>query len=99
LRSRDYENFLLYKKYKQQFIENKGKKWKVNKDYIENFISTNPEFYYTYWLIGDYYKGNEKDFAMALKYYQTALAKEVPRDNEIEYLKKAVQTCNENLLQ
>jgi isopenicillin-N N-acyltransferase-like protein len=101
LLSKEYQNFLLYKKYKKAFIKNRKKR--SQKDVItttpdfSEFIESNPEFYYTYWLLGDYYKLDEKDFATALKYYEIALTKEIPRDNEIDYLNKAVQECKDKL--
>ena len=67
--------------------------------FVEDFIKSNPEFYYTYWLLGDYYKFNRKDFGSALKYYEIALTKEIPRDNEEEYLKKAILECKAKMQQ
>ncbi|HVD97128.1 MAG TPA: C45 family peptidase [Cytophagaceae bacterium] len=95
LLSSDYQNFLTYKQYRKTLIENRGKDWRVKEPYIKEFENTNPEFYYTYWLIGDYYRFNEKDFATAVKYYEIALTKEVPRDNEIAYLEKSIRVCKE----
>jgi len=105
LLSNEYKNYMLYKEYKKHFLLNKqGKNIDKNPSLIftpeiDTFIATNPEFYYTYWLVGDYYKFNKKEYAIALKYYEIALAKEVPRDNEIEYLNNAIKECKEKTIQ
>lgn len=96
--SKEYKNFLIYKGLKKTFQENKNKLLPILGDfYINNLIASNPEFYYTYWLVGDYYRFNSRDFAKALKYYEIALTKEVPRDNEIDYLNKAIIECKGKL--
>ncbi|HWZ22015.1 MAG TPA: hypothetical protein VNW06_05140, partial [Cytophagaceae bacterium] len=96
--SKGYQNFLIYKGLRKTFQENKNKLLPLFGDfYTNNLIASNPEFYYSYWLVGDYYQFNTKDFSKAIKYYEMALTKEVPRDNEIDYLNKAIKRCKEKL--
>jgi isopenicillin-N N-acyltransferase-like protein len=98
LYSNEYQNFLIYKGLRKTFEEKKNKLLVLFKDfYVENIIAANPEFYYSYWLAGNHYRYTIKDYAMALKYYELALTKEVPRDNEIMYLNKAIKDCKEKL--
>ena len=98
LLSKDYQKFLIYKGLRKTFQENKNKLLTLFGDfYINNLITSNPEFYYTYWLVGDYYQFNAKEYSKAIKYYEIALTKEVPRDNEIDYLNKAILKCKEKL--
>ena len=98
LLSKEYQNFLIYKGLKKTFKENKNKLLPVFNDfYVSNFIASNPEFYYTYYILGDYFKNNRKDYSTALKYYKIALTKEIPRDNEIEHLNKSILECNKQL--
>ena len=100
LLSKEYQNFLIYKELKKSFKENKNKILPLYGDfYTKKFISSNPEFYYTYYILGDYYKFSIKDFGTAIKYYQIALTKEIPRDNEIDYLNNSILECKKILLE
>ncbi len=98
LYSKEYQNFLIYKGLRKTFQEKKNKLLTLFGDfYVDGLIKSNPEFYYSYWLAGDHYKDTVRDFGKAKKYYEIALTKEVPRDNEIEYLNKAINYCKEKL--
>jgi tetratricopeptide (TPR) repeat protein len=61
---------------------------------IPAFINTNPEFYHTYWLAGDYYF-KRKDYAHAKQYYEQALTKVIatrPEEKKIrEQLAKSIK--------
>jgi isopenicillin-N N-acyltransferase-like protein len=98
LLSKEYQNFLIYKGLKKTFKESKNKLLPLFNDfYVNNFVRSNPEFYYTYWVLGDYFRNHRSDFVSALKYYQIALTKEIPRENEVEYLNKAIIDCKEKI--
>ncbi|MCK4287778.1 MAG: choloylglycine hydrolase, partial [Bacteroidales bacterium] len=76
LYSQDYQNFIKFKEISQLIqssIENNEKIVFPDK----NYISTNPEFFMTYSLLGDYYK-KSKQYDKAIEYYNIALKKEIP---------------------
>jgi len=59
---------------------------------ISLFIQSNPEFYYTYYLLGQYYHG--KGFnELAVKYYKLALEKEVSSADERNDIRSKLQEC------
>ncbi len=61
---------------------------------IPLFIVTNPEFYYTYDLIGQYYQG-KGDADNAVKYYKLALSKEVASADERKNIEERIQECSD----
>ncbi|RLD51201.1 MAG: peptidase C45 [Bacteroidetes bacterium] len=77
LYSDDYEHFKYFQKQKDIFKAAVKDTSVIIKDAeIQRFISSNPEYFYTYQLVGDYYftKGKQED---AKQYYKLALTKEV----------------------
>jgi len=77
LYSKAYENFKYFKKQKEIFI-NAAKDTSVfiSDAEIQSFIKSNPEYFYTWQLTGDYYFAR-KDFENAKHYYEIALTKEI----------------------
>ncbi|MCD4790542.1 MAG: choloylglycine hydrolase, partial [Bacteroidales bacterium] len=76
LYSKDYQNFIKFReisKLIQSSIDNNEKIVFSDK----NYISTNPEFFMTYSLLGDYYK-KSKQYDKAIEYYNIAIEKEIP---------------------
>ena len=61
---------------------------------IPLFIMTNPEFYYTYDLIGQYYQG-KGDVGNAVKYFKLALSKEVASADERKNIEERIQECSD----
>ena len=98
LYSKDYQNFIKFKeisKLIQSSIENNEKIVFPDK----NYISTNPEFFMTYSLLGDYYK-KSKQYDKAIEYYNIALEKEIPTLLEKEKIvEKREQCLGKKLLQ
>ncbi|MBA3827665.1 MAG: peptidase C45 [Taibaiella sp.] len=81
-----YRAFITYRKLKQQIAEGQT----VN---IPELISSNPEFFHTYELAGNYtYKHG--DPAKAITYYQIALTKEIPTKQEANRIKRAIVKCS-----
>ena len=57
---------------------------------IKCFINTNPEFYDTYSIVGNYYK-EAKDNVNARKYYELALTKEITTVQDKERIEKSLK--------
>ena len=56
---------------------------------ITTFISLNPEYFETYYILGNYYS-DEKNVAEALKYYNLALTKEITTVQDKEAIEKSI---------
>ncbi len=97
LYSQDYENFKYFQKQKDVFKAAVKDTSVVIKDAeIQRFIISNPEYFYTYQLVGDYYfaKENPED---AKHYYELALTKELttlPEKENIEERLKEISDKN-----
>lgn len=74
--SNGFVDYQKYKLLKADFLAMSQKEVPAN-EFIENWISTNPEYYEPYFLLGNYYFEN-KDFAQAKTYYIQALSKAIP---------------------
>ena len=83
LRSKEYQNFLVFKKLKYyiQYCTKSPYDLKVVDSFINAFVASNPNSYFTYWVVGDYYS-KEKNTDEALRYYREALTKEVATQKE-----------------
>lgn len=87
LQSPDYARF---KEYRIRSLEIKKairNKTKTERIKLNEFAATNPELYYVYDLIGDYY-ASEGTYDRALFNWKTALEKEIPRLSERENIQK-----------
>ena len=95
LSSQGYINFILFKKIKHyiQFCTKSKYDLKVEGKYLGAFERSNPESYFTYWIMADYYaKIKNKD--MAMRYYQKALSKEEATLKEENKLKELILDLN-----
>lgn len=91
LQTNRYKDFLLFKKIKNYIRFCSKHHLKVDDNIIQAFEKSNPNSYYTYQIIGDYYKkaGQQK---LAVKQYQIALSKEVATNKEREEIQKQLAT-------
>lgn len=100
LNSKQYISYTFFNKVKN-YIQNCTKSdfnLIVSQATIENFIGSNSESYYTYWIIGDYYK-KTGDLDKAIFNYNLALTKEVATDKEANKIKELVTDCTNKLKQ
>ena len=87
LLSKDYQNFIRFWGYKQSISEKKD----VN---VDSLIATNPEYYNSYVLAGDYlYRKNQYD--LAKQYYQIALSKLIATKKEEDHIRKQIENCTQ----
>jgi len=95
LQTKAYKNFVLFKKIKEyiRFCTNSKHFLKVDDDILNAFVQSNPNSYYTYQVIGDYYKkrGEKK---LALSYYKIALTKEIATKKEQQEIQKQIAKLN-----
>ncbi|MBC7827722.1 MAG: peptidase C45 [Chitinophagaceae bacterium] len=81
----DYKNFLRFWTYKQLIADKKDVS-------IDSLIASNPEYYHTYVLAGDYLYRKEK-YARAKQYYQLALTKLIATKKEEAHINKQIENC------
>jgi len=95
LQTRQYKDFLLFKKIKNyiRFCTNTKYDLKVDDDIIQAFLKSNPNSYYTYQIIADYYK-KTGDKKLAVDYYKTALTKEIATNKERQEIQKQIAKLN-----
>jgi isopenicillin-N N-acyltransferase-like protein len=94
LKTKTYQNFLLFKQLKNyiQFITKKPVSLNLNIKFEEAFIASNPESYYMYQILGDYYLSRKK-YTEAKKYYSLALTKEIATLKEEKQIKESLEKC------
>ena len=86
LLTKEYRSFMTFRQLKEQV--KKGKE--VN---LQELIASNPEFYYTYVLAGDY-AFRHKRYKAAKQYYQTALTKEIATKQEEMHIRQQLEKCD-----
>ena len=87
LLTNDYRNFVLFRNMKQRIMDGGT----VNTD---SLVASNPEFYNTYVLAGDYlYK--RKQYAAALKNYEMALTKVIATKQEEDHIRAQIKKIKE----
>ncbi len=94
LASKGYQDYQFYRKYYQKIKEFKGFRQEIlqNPGIINQFISSNPEYYAVYAVLGDYYS-KTKAYEQSIKYYNLALSKEIPSRNERDEIIKLKNKC------
>ncbi len=89
LQTKDFQNFLTYRKLKQLMANGE----EINTD---SLISSNPNFYHTYVLAGDYlFKRNV--FVKAKQEYEIALTKVIATKKEENHIRNQIDKCEKKL--
>lgn len=91
LSSKGYEDFVLFKKLKHyiQYCTKSPFDLEADPVLIKAFVRSNPNSYFTYWILGDYY-AKKKNKTEALLYYREALTKEVATQKEANTIKEEI---------
>ncbi|MBS1935766.1 MAG: peptidase C45, partial [Bacteroidetes bacterium] len=89
LQTKDFQNFLAYRNFKQRIADGE----EINTD---SLVNSNPDFYHTYVLAGDYLF-KRKNFAKAEKEYNIALTKVIATKKEENYITGQVKKCQKSL--
>ena len=87
----DYKLFLRLKEYIQESTKSEFE-FPIDKKVLDKFILTNPESYYTYWIVGNYHK-KQGDINNATANYKMALTKEVATKKEADQIKELLDAC------
>jgi len=97
LYSNEYKQFVEYKKMTNLFRKELSKDVSdyINESNIEKYKNLNPNYFYTYLIIGECYAklgNNEK----ALEFYNTALTKPIAKKNEKDVIKSKIDELKLN---
>ena len=93
LYSNAYTNYLYFKDFVKK--TKSGKFDKIESQDIDRLIDTNPEFYYTYVLAGDYYY-SQQDHPKSLEFYNFALRKEISSKVEREIIEDKIRRLKDD---
>lgn len=85
-----YKNFERYRNFKNRIALGE----KINTD---SLVASNPQFYHTYVLAGDYCYNNNR-YREALTFYEQALTREIATRQEEHYIREQIKKIKEKLL-
>ena len=85
-----YRQLLTYKNLAKDIRHSIGSHTPLDEALLDEFITSNPEFYYSWQLVGDYYQvfGAED---RAILSWKTALTKEIPKEGERTALQEKIK--------
>ena len=97
LKTEAYQNFLHFKNLKHyiQFITKASDKIVLSPQFENAFIQSNPESYYMYQILGNYY-ASRKNNTKAIEYYNKALTKEIATLKEERQIKESIEEIKIN---
>ncbi len=81
LKTSMFNQLLIYKKYTKLIRARINKRERVAINILKDYEASNPEMYYTYEVLGDYYHAL-KNKSKATNYWRTALTKKIPKLDE-----------------
>jgi isopenicillin-N N-acyltransferase-like protein len=94
IHSKEYYDFLAFRIIKNYIREaTKIKSYKASEPQILSLIHTNPDYYYSYALAGEYYLAHDNK-AEAKKFFTVALLKEPSCLNEKNRIEKELKECD-----
>jgi tetratricopeptide (TPR) repeat protein len=96
LHTKEYQNFVTFKSMTNQFKNalNSDKSNYITTQNIEKYKHLNPNFYYTYFILGECYQ-KLGDIEKAKENYTKALEKDIPKENERNRIKKKLNELND----
>lgn len=91
---RGYEHFRKLKGYIKWFTSHE--KFSLEEHVLKTFEGSNPNFYHTYEVLGDYYEAHG-DFVKAIAHYKKALTLEIATLVERENIQEKINDCQEQI--
>jgi hypothetical protein len=88
--SSTFSNLMTYKQLTKEIIAGTKEKSIVSPEILNKYETSNPEYYYMYETVGDYYL-SQGDARKAKEYRQKALTKEIPKLSEKERILKKMK--------
>lgn len=96
LYSEEFKKFRAWKLMKEAFqiAHKQNINYALDSKTIANFINSNPEYWETYFILGNYYR-DQKNEEEALKYYNLALTMEITTVQDKERIEKSIVEMQE----
>ncbi|HEY0031463.1 MAG TPA: C45 family autoproteolytic acyltransferase/hydrolase [Bacteroidia bacterium] len=96
LYSQEFAKFKAYKLMREAFhIAHKHKlQVEIDKSRIKEFVLSNPEYWETYFILGNYYM-DQKDYQSAELFYEQALQKEITTEQDADQVKEVLKEIEE----
>ena len=91
LHTSEYTGYLSYRSLTKEIKKAIKDKTTVEEKQINDYIATNPEFYYVYELAGDYY-ASKKLYTQAVSHWNRALEKEIPKLKDRENIREKIRS-------
>lgn len=88
----EYKNYEKFRKQTKEIESIIKTKKTVNKEFLVEYIATNPDFWKVYDYVGDYYF-IQKEYHQAIKYYKLALSKEITTRPDQDKVQKKLSKC------
>ncbi len=92
LYSPNYSSYRYYKDFTKKYHNDLSS---ATENEVERFIKSNPEFYFTYEVAGDYYRQAD-DIDKTIDFYNFALEKEISSESERNRILKKLEELNGN---
>jgi len=89
-KSEDYLRFSRFSSLRQDLVSATEENEAIGEEWIRSFIDSNPEFYQTYLVVGNYYF-EVKQFDRARKWYKIGLSKEVAYFEDQEFMEERIK--------
>ena len=87
----DYNNILKYRSLTKQITRAIKQSQELSGDELNEIIRVNPNYFYAYQMVGDYYYQFNKP-SLSIQFWESALTKEIPRSNEKTSIEKKIKT-------
>ncbi len=89
LQSRAYHNFEIFREIKQKIMDGEPAD-------VQMLVASNPEFFHTYVLAGDY-EFKQGNYDLAKKFYEKALTKVIATKQEEDKIRSQIKKCEKKL--
>jgi len=96
LHSAEFKNYMEFKKQLKSIHSKTENKESVSEEDLLHFIELNPEFWLSYFTVGEYYF-HQKNYEKAVENYQTALTKEITTLPDKELIEKRIRESERKL--
>jgi len=91
--SDEFNQFTIFKKIKNELLNATKNSDTVSVKSITSFVNSNPEYYDTYRILGDYFMGHN-NFEKAIQNYRIGLTKEIAYQEDKNYMKAQIDKIN-----
>ncbi|WP_143520062.1 C45 family peptidase [Reichenbachiella sp. 5M10] len=92
--SEGFQTFKRFKQLKEQVIHATNQELPLTPKLVEEFVASNPQYYETYRLLGNYFAVQNKS-QLAIDYYKQGLAKDIAYTEDRDYMIEQIKLLSE----